>query len=488
MKKRLLCLLLALLFIFTAAPFALALESEYPDDGFGFDPYGFQEYLEIEAMEHDAEIEAFNLNAATTRERAAVFLVMGREPRLFNDGNIPAGTNNRFNDVPESRWSYPSIRWAATRGWILGIGDGNFAPDRNVTREEYAVMLVRAFSSPLHSTTPLPFTDRNQISSWAVPYIRRAIQTENRWILGHEDGSFRPQDTITRNQAMLMTERAVGTSNFGANVIFDPATPRTITWNGNGAANAPQWQRMAGHALGAQPPRLPTRANHYFDGWGTATTLSGGTEINRNTRMPNANTTYWARWYMWHSNENWAGFWPGAINVRTETLGTVSAGFRFDTRVTTARNAWSSALGVPINAASANQTAQIRAFGGSREEIERFRRIWNTDWAGFAEWPTGYTNARAIFINGVTRQVVRFSGHSRIFVVERFTGVNWTVAQGNETTMTTMHELGHALGWWGHSHNISVNNQDIMWYRVHQGTTLRPNEIRHLAQFYARLR
>ena len=292
MKKRLSCLLFALLFIFTAAPFALALGNEYPNDDLFLEPYDFHELLDAESLGYDLEIEALNLNLPTTRERAAVFLVMGRNPNLLTNGAIPTGS--RFNDVPQSRWSFPAVTWAAEHSWVAGTGGNNFSPDRNVTREEYAVMLVRAFSTALHSGT-LDFTDANQIASWAVPYVRRAVA--NGWILGFPDGmrtAFRPRETITREHAIMMTQRAMNSTPGTPHTISDPIA-RTITWNGNGVTSPAQWQRIQNQALGPLPTL--SRANHVFAGWWNTSAAGGGAQTWASTRTPSANTTYWARWH-----------------------------------------------------------------------------------------------------------------------------------------------------------------------------------------------
>ena len=340
MKKRLLCLLFALLFIFTAAPFAVALEGEFPDDDFFLDPYDFHELLDIETSERGLGMEALNLTGPTTRERAAVYLVMGHSPHLLTGGTVAA---NRFNDVPMSRWSFPAVTWAANRGWIVGTGNNNFSPDRNVTREEYAVMLVRAFSTPDHNATQLPFTDRNQIASWAVPYIRRAIQIRPEpWIQGFQDGTFRPRDTITREHAMLMTQRASGRT------ITDPVA-RTITWNGNSGTNPAQWQRIQGHAIGPLP--TSTWSQRTFRGWSSTNGETQGTHLSPTTRMPNNNTTYWARW---HNRDRHLAHWFHSATI-TMYVHTTDATWR--TPILNAINIWngsSTPLRVSNNANSSN--------------------------------------------------------------------------------------------------------------------------------------
>jgi len=235
----------------------------------------------VDAM--NGTIETFNLTSTTTRGRAAVYIVMAREFGLLTGGAFPS---NRFDDVPMSSWYFPAVIWAANRQWILGLaGTNRFNPNVNVTRQEYAVMLVRTFSTPLNSGTQLDrFSDRNQIASWAVPYVRRAVQLG--WIQGFPDGTFRPTNNITRQDAITMTNRTPGRN------ISDP-TVRTITWNGNGGVAPGLWQRAQGHAIGPLP--APSRTNYTFTAWWTES-AGGGSYLTTSTPLPNNNVTYWARW------------------------------------------------------------------------------------------------------------------------------------------------------------------------------------------------
>ncbi len=55
----------------------------------------------------------------------------------------PAGTGTRFNDVPDGLYYSEAVRWAAGVGVVNGYGDGSFLPDENITREQLAAVFYR---------------------------------------------------------------------------------------------------------------------------------------------------------------------------------------------------------------------------------------------------------------------------------------------------------------------------------------------------------
>jgi len=78
-----------------------------------------------------------------SRAEMAVFLI-----RTLGLKNLPPVPVNQppFNDVPVNYWAAPFIQELARRGITGGCGDGNFCPERQVTREEMAAFMVRAFN------------------------------------------------------------------------------------------------------------------------------------------------------------------------------------------------------------------------------------------------------------------------------------------------------------------------------------------------------
>ena len=94
-----------------------------------------------------------------------------------------------FSDVPESHWAYNEISTAAAYGWVNGVGNGRFAPDRLITRGEAAAMVNRmlgrlADKAAIDAGQARPFPDVDD-SHWAWYEIGEAT-TEHDYTMGTE--------------------------------------------------------------------------------------------------------------------------------------------------------------------------------------------------------------------------------------------------------------------------------------------------------------
>lgn len=107
-----------------------------------------------------------------------------------------------YSDLSSSHWAYESVQVLSAKGIIEGFPDGSFAPDLAVTREQMVKMLVGAFS--LTGDTSIEFTDVSP-DRWSVPYI--AAAAKNGITGGLDDGSFAPDREITRQDAAVMLGR-----------------------------------------------------------------------------------------------------------------------------------------------------------------------------------------------------------------------------------------------------------------------------------------
>ncbi|MDI4649830.1 S-layer homology domain-containing protein [Cohnella hashimotonis] len=110
----------------------------------------------------------------------------------------------QFSDVAV-HWAKDSVNDMGSRMVIGGTGDGLFSPDRDITRAEFAAIVVRGLGLKLEDGTT-PFSDAGTSAGYSS-----AINTAFAYnlISGFEDGTFRPNDKITREQAMVIIAKAM---------------------------------------------------------------------------------------------------------------------------------------------------------------------------------------------------------------------------------------------------------------------------------------
>ena len=104
-----------------------------------------------------------------------------------------------FTDVPADAWYAKAVNTLASLGMLGGYPDGTFQPDRTITRAEFAVVAL-AFTDG-GSGASCSFTDVNR-SDWFYQYAAQA--SEYGWIGGYPDGSFRPNNPITRAEVSVI--------------------------------------------------------------------------------------------------------------------------------------------------------------------------------------------------------------------------------------------------------------------------------------------
>ena len=139
-------------------------------------------------------------NANITRAQVATifFRLLDEDVR---DDNLT--TYNTFPDVNEDYWANTAISTMASLGVINGRNSGLFDPDAYITRAEFAAICARFDDSGVDGITT--FTDT--VGHWAEDEISRAAALG--WIQGYSDGTFRPNQYITRAQAVTMINRVL---------------------------------------------------------------------------------------------------------------------------------------------------------------------------------------------------------------------------------------------------------------------------------------
>ncbi len=109
-----------------------------------------------------------------------------------------------FDDVPQGAWYTTAVNTLNRMGIILGRTPTQFAPDANITRAEFATLAAR-FADGEGTSGGVTFTDI--AGHWAEGYIQKAAGEG--WVIGYGDGTYRPNNPITRAEAMTLVNRVL---------------------------------------------------------------------------------------------------------------------------------------------------------------------------------------------------------------------------------------------------------------------------------------
>ena len=140
-----------------------------------------------------------------------VNVVAGDASGNLSRAGMNAGTSSTtpaFNDMKD-HWANDAVAYLKRSG-ISNGSNGNFLPDTNISRQEFAVLLARYLgSSQDHSSVQLPFADTNEIASWALNGAKAMYSLGI--IKGSSDGSgklyFNPTANVSRQEAVTMLGR-----------------------------------------------------------------------------------------------------------------------------------------------------------------------------------------------------------------------------------------------------------------------------------------
>lgn len=115
-----------------------------------------------------------------------------------------------FPDVSNDYWAAPQINLLSEQGVIVGYPDGNFKPDDNVTRAEFAAMSIRALGQEHTKVAQtVNFTDVTE-EHWAYNDIQKALYFD--LITSDKEGDlFRPEDSVSRAESLSIAVNALTT-------------------------------------------------------------------------------------------------------------------------------------------------------------------------------------------------------------------------------------------------------------------------------------
>ena len=141
--------------------------------------------------------------------------------------------SNPYLDVAPNLWCNAAISTMTVGGIVQGFSDGTFRPYASITRAQFAAMAVRFFD--VEYDGPDMFSDIS--GHWAADLINKAASAGI--ILGFKDGTFRPDQNITRAEAIAIFNRVLGRAP-----DKDHLLDNMITWPDNMDTNAWYYANM----------------------------------------------------------------------------------------------------------------------------------------------------------------------------------------------------------------------------------------------------
>lgn len=112
-----------------------------------------------------------------------------------------------FEDVAADAWYADAVNTLASLGMIKGVGDNRFEPERSITRAEFTTIAMHFTNGVLEGENIFPDVNPDD---WFYDYVVGSIQYG--WISGYPDGTFGPNNTITRAEVTTIVNRMLGRS------------------------------------------------------------------------------------------------------------------------------------------------------------------------------------------------------------------------------------------------------------------------------------
>ena len=127
---------------------------------------------------------------------------------LYNLADGTASTAAGFPDVAASAWYADAVNWAAANGYVTGYDNGSYGPEDSLTREQLAVILYRYAGSPAPAGSLDGFADAASASAYAVDALRWAVGEG--LLTGKDGGRLDPTGTASRAELAQILARFAG--------------------------------------------------------------------------------------------------------------------------------------------------------------------------------------------------------------------------------------------------------------------------------------
>ena len=129
-----------------------------------------------------------------------------------------------FSDVKNGSWFYSAVARAVAAGYVKGYSDGSFKPNNTITRAEAAMMIANTAKLSANEAGAYRFTDIGSIPAWARGSVGAVVAAG--YMTGYPDGSFDANAPISRAEAVSSLNRMLGGTAYQPT---QPTTPTTDT-------------------------------------------------------------------------------------------------------------------------------------------------------------------------------------------------------------------------------------------------------------------
>lgn len=157
-------------------------------------------------------------NITRAETATLIFRLLGSNIRT-----ICWSTTNNFNDVSSIDWYNNAVSTLLNAEIIKGYSDGTFKGNNRITRAEFVTMIYRFDGISYIDADKFPDIKNH----WAAKYIN--VVADKGWITGYKDGTFKPEQHITRAEAIIIINRAIQCDKISADDMLDDM----ITWSDN---------------------------------------------------------------------------------------------------------------------------------------------------------------------------------------------------------------------------------------------------------------
>ncbi|MDR0889238.1 MAG: S-layer homology domain-containing protein [Oscillospiraceae bacterium] len=492
MRKRILSVLLACVLLFALVPSAHASAVDNFTDISSYMPeyeHILRYIVEAKGDMNGTSATTFAPSAGIKRCDAILTLC-----RVF-DVNLNAYNSyaNPFTDVPAGSYYESAVKWAYYEGITSGNSATTFGPNDLVQRQHFCTFFSR-FCTKMGVTLPnngssFVFSDDSSIGSTHKSHVYKLYRAGI--ISGTSATTFTPTASIERIHVAKMlfnyyvpAANRLGTPNISSSsithnsfVVSFPAVPGALIHDiklmrGNTIVSG--WTSLGAGSKTYTGLTANTTYTVHVRAWKPY----NGSTLYSQTAVKSIRTCL-GTLDSWNSDKSIIGRWGDSPSDIPTTVYTrrISASPNFNAGMSHAISQWNAALGCDMQrmmVSSMPTTAKIGFYGGTFDDLSIL-----PGFSGLTDRVTGMTTYdRSVEGTWCTSDSEYYTGYQlnsvRGCIVDKGIATNWTYK-------VCTHELGHGLGWFGHS----STSTDVMVAGQSTVTVLTDNDKDHLLQVYS---